>query len=71
MTTTKQYVPNKCDVCHKQDEEQLRNIDLNKQGEVRGLLCDHCYLALSYLNADVNLVLNMVTYLQVFNIKGD
>lgn len=57
------FQKNKCNIC----KEELSNprIDhCHKSGKVRGLLCHHCNVALGHVKDNINILKNMIKYLE-------
>lgn len=55
-----------CKICNKHQQELSKRLAVDHNhstGEVRGLLCLKCNLAIGYLNEDVQSALNLIQYL--------
>lgn len=62
-----------CAICntHQSDLTKALSVDHNHDtGEVRGLLCNRCNVALGYMNDDAKLLLNASQYLHSNTQKG-
>lgn len=54
----------KCKVCGGTEETNLAVDHCHKTGKVRGLLCRSCNLALGNLKEDVNIMRNLIVYIE-------
>jgi hypothetical protein len=65
-----------CAICSKKSEEDFRgrlSVDhCHKEGQIRGLLCNHCNLMLGHARDNIDTLTNAIEYLQQgFNNKTD
>jgi hypothetical protein len=59
-----------CAICGVKPDNKLLSLDHNhKTGEIRGLLCNNCNVALGNLREDESIILNMLEYLRKYNLR--
>jgi hypothetical protein len=61
----------KCYICHKEHTRRPLNVDHNhSNGQVRGLLCDKCNMALGLVKDSTEILTDMIRYLNAYSIVG-
>lgn len=58
-----------CVICGKHQSEMAHSLAVDhshESGQVRGLLCDGCNVVLGYTNDDIDILKNMISYLEKY-----